>query len=185
MHWRPIGIAGRSWTPGKYGFDASVLDSPGVSLASMNRFSRIGRLCRRLTGRDLKWHWKRVRPMPDVYSYRRAISKMLPHLAMDFEQYPSVVPNWDNTPRSGVHGIVFHDSTPELFGIHLAQALKQVARKEPNKRVVFIKSWNEWAEGNHLEPDQRFERAYLEAIKNTVLFAPFSDTPCTERLCLT
>jgi hypothetical protein len=59
---------------------------------------------------------------------------------------------------------VLHGSTPELFGRHVREALQRVRRLEGGRRLVFIKSWNEWAEGNYLEPDQRHGRGYLEAL---------------------
>jgi hypothetical protein len=79
------------------------------------------------------------------------------------------MPNWDNTPRSGLDGIVFHDSNPEIFRRHLKEAIEQVKGRELDKRLIVVKSWNEWAEGNHLEPDQRFGRAYLEVIRDEVM----------------
>src|SRR5678810_1331598 len=82
--------------------------------------------------------------------------------------YPCVIPNWDNTPRSGRRGLVLHGSTPELFREHLRGALSQITHKPAEHRLVFIKSWNEWAEGNHLEPDLRFGRRYLEVLREEV-----------------
>jgi hypothetical protein len=78
---------------------------------------------------------------------------------------PLVIPNWDNTPRSGRRGVVLQGSTPELFGQICAAARRQVeALADPEERLVFVKAWNEWAEGNHLEPDSKFGRGYLRSV---------------------
>ena len=80
------------------------------------------------------------------------------------DAYPCVIPNWDNTPRSQTGGFVLHESTPELFRTHLREALNLVKSRDPEQRLIFLKSWNEWAEGNYLEPDQEFGRDYLKVV---------------------
>ena len=37
-----------------------------------------------------------------------------------------------------------------------------------DENFVFINAWNEWAEGNHLEPDVKWGRQYLEATKRAI-----------------
>ena len=80
--------------------------------------------------------------------------------------FPGVFPNWDNTPRSGRLGGVATGSTPERFGAHVRRALELVAGNPADQQVVVVKSWNEWAEGNYLEPDLEVGRARLEVLRD-------------------
>ena len=78
--------------------------------------------------------------------------------------FPCVYPNWDNTPRSGRGGVLATGATPERFANHVRRAL-EIARALPEgEQVVFIKSWNEWAEGNYLEPDRETGHARGDAL---------------------
>lgn len=111
----------------------------------------------------LKALYRDFRQIPTIYDYAQAVDQFtIP--PDDIEYYPCVVPNWDNTPRCGSDGRVLHGSTPELFRMHLRKALKRVEKYPDGHQVLFVKSWNEWAEGNHLEPDIRFGKRYLEII---------------------
>lgn len=106
---------------------------------------------------------------PTIYSYKKITLDFLQNKFPNVENIPCVVPNWDNTPRSGRNGLVFHGSTPELFRIQLKKAISIIRDKPKEQKIIFAKSWNEWAEGNHLEPDLKFGKAYLEVIKEEVL----------------
>jgi hypothetical protein len=86
--------------------------------------------------------------------------------------YNTIYPNWDNSPRSGRRAVMLHGSTPEKFRPHVRDAIQRVQHLPTEERLVFVKSWNEWAEGNHLEPDRRFGRGYLETIRDEVYAAP-------------
>lgn len=82
--------------------------------------------------------------------------------------FPIVLPNWDHTPRSSYGGEVFVNSTPELFGNYLYEVLESVSNKADEHQIVFVKAWNEWGEGNYLEPDYKWGRKYLEAVKEAL-----------------
>ena len=56
-------------------------------------------------------------------------------------------------------------STPERFGRHVRRAIELASLNPSGEQVVVIKSWNEWAEGNYLEPDTEFGRGRLEALR--------------------
>lgn len=78
--------------------------------------------------------------------------------------YPTVLPNWDHTPRTGKNGILYTGSTPRLFKRHLLDVYEEIKDKR-EENLVFIKSWNEWAEGNYLEPDIQWGKQYLDVVK--------------------
>jgi hypothetical protein len=82
--------------------------------------------------------------------------------------YPSIIPNWDHSPRSGRGGHILHNSNPTAFKKHVKEVLETVKNKPDDQQVIFVRSWNEWAEGNYLEPDLKFGKQYLEALKAAI-----------------
>jgi len=168
-----IGISSESWNwwfPHEHGFDAAVLTNlqPAFDWVFQPRYTFLDRVSRKLTQKDLRELERYLFRKPRIFPYADAIKMAIPSLTKNFAQYPCVLPNFDNTPRSGLNGVVFHNATPELFQVHLRQAINQVMDREADRRMVFIKSWNEWAEGNYLEPDVKFGRAFLEVVKDEV-----------------
>ena len=79
-----------------------------------------------------------------------------------------VVSNWDNTPRFGRHGFVLSGSTPARFEAAIPRRHRCDPGIAARQRIVFLKSWNEWAEGNYVEPDRRNGDAYLRTVADAV-----------------
>lgn len=83
--------------------------------------------------------------------------------------YPTIIPNWDHSPRSGRSGHILKNSTPENFEKHVKKVIETVIDKEGEHKLIFLKSWNEWAEGNYIEPDLKYGTKFLEALKRQLL----------------
>jgi glycosyl transferase family WbsX len=81
---------------------------------------------------------------------------------------PCVFAGWDNTPRRGRNATIVVGYTAEKFAASLESAVDLVAEKAPAERLVFVNAWNEWAEGNVLEPDMTEGVARLEAMLSVV-----------------
>lgn len=97
-----------------------------------------------------------------VLDYAKFIERMQARPNPGYKLLPGVTPSWDNTARRASEGIVLTRSTPEQYQEWLTDTLgKSPFRGDED--LVFVNGWNEWAEGNHLEPDQRWGRRYLEA----------------------
>ena len=76
---------------------------------------------------------------------------------------------WDNTPRYGSRAIVHVNTEGDGYQRWLTHALIDThERYEPEERIVFLHSWNEWCEGTYLEPDGRFKRRYLEETRDAI-----------------
>jgi lipopolysaccharide biosynthesis protein len=98
-----------------------------------------------------------------VVDYREVCQAALSRPIPPYTRFPCVTPSWDNTARRRWGGIVLQDASPEHYGDWLRQTVEQLPTRDLPEPVVFINAWNEWAEGNHLEPDQRWGTRYLEA----------------------
>ena len=109
-------------------------------------------------------HLKRVIwGIPDVRDYGKYYRDLTTPYDADEFVIPTIVPNWDHTPRSGKGGLVFHHATPEIFEKHVNQIVSVLEHK--TNKLCFLKSWNEWGEGNYVEPDLKYGLGFLNVIK--------------------
>ena len=94
--------------------------------------------------------------------------------------FPSIYPNWDRTPRTGDQDGIYINATPDNFQHHIEHALEVIKKgklavyksardKQPEHRILFLRSWNEWAEGNYVEPDLKYGHGFLDAIHNAIM----------------
>lgn len=103
-----------------------------------------------------------------VVDYDSAWRKILEKPVEDETRIPGAFVEWDNTSRHGKRGRVYHGANPEKFEKYMT-ALIRKTREEYKKDYIFINAWNEWAEGAHLEPDERNGYGYLNALKNALI----------------
>lgn len=83
--------------------------------------------------------------------------------------FPTIFPQWDRTPRAGSSEGIYVNATPDNFKRHIEDALNVIKDKQQEHQILFLKSWNEWGEGNYVEPDLRYGHGFLDAIRETVL----------------
>jgi len=111
--------------------------------------------------------WIINRPL-NVVSYSKAMCKWENDIFKREKVYPSIYPNWDTTPRIGSIGSVLQNSSPILFKKHVKRILNLISEKDDSNRVIFLKSWNEWAEGNYMEPDLKYGKGYIQALNEAL-----------------
>ena len=103
---------------------------------------------------------------PFMHDYRTLYHELLTKEDFAEEVIPAIVPQWDHTPRSGWNGTLFVNATPDYFYLHAKEALFAVkSKKHP---IIFLKSWNEWGEGNMMEPDLTYGRGFINALRKAV-----------------
>ena len=155
-----------STAPEVYGFDAAIQFPPHFPIATITSL---------IEGKDAKFKGT-------VYDYaetRRVAIEELITASRTGKTYATVMPSWDNTARRGSHATIWINSSPEAYHAWLLAAVEQVQKKEEaDERLIFINAWNEWAEGCHLEPDERYGYAWLNATA-LALRPPFRRLPRT------
>ncbi|MCL2843970.1 MAG: glycoside hydrolase family 99-like domain-containing protein [Chitinivibrionia bacterium] len=140
------------------GFDASWNFLPFI-FAKKNDFFRIARKIRSFFSSKDK-----VNPYSGVVD--TALKEYKP--VKEWKEYPTVYPGWDNSPRRKKKALVLHNSTPELYEKWLADTCEKFEPYSEEENFIFLNAMNEWAEGNHLEPDLKWGLKYLEATKSVL-----------------
>ncbi len=105
-----------------------------------------------------------LNPKLRLYTYKY-YKYRIKKLKMNYQGFPCVLVGFDNTARRGKNAIVIKDQSVEIFEESLILAKEKALEFNAGEQFVFINAWNEWAEGNHLEPDRKFGRQFLEAVK--------------------
>jgi len=145
----------------KKGFDAVNYQRLGGSTSVFIR--KMGR-----TGRGIRKIWQKIKGLtfhvpPYKTDYAKAYKFLITNDDKNEEVIPSIVPQWDHTPRSGWNGSFFVNATPDNFYKHSLDALNTIRHKR--NKILFLKSWNEWGEGNFMEPDLTYGRGFVESLK--------------------
>ncbi len=104
---------------------------------------------------------RRIFRLPYVAQYKDVIKDLVSDEAKQENIVPVIMPNWDHSPRTGRYTLLWTNCTPQLFKKHVQMVYDKI--KDKKNKIVFVKSWNEWGEGNYLEPDRKWQRAFLEA----------------------
>ncbi|MBU0941601.1 MAG: glycoside hydrolase family 99-like domain-containing protein [Bacteroidetes bacterium] len=105
-----------------------------------------------------------VRKKPLIFDYKKGVLNLNIYFANE-KHISCVFPNWDNSARNGKKSLIFSNSHPDAWKEHLQKSVKQLTENTNNPQIIMIKSWNEWAEGNYLEPDAKFGLDWLRAVK--------------------
>jgi hypothetical protein len=154
---------GQKIDPNTIGFDASIEFQPDFS-----------KLPARFYGNKWQQLLHKIRILKNpfikdrVHFYEDFVKANLNNAYPDYKLFPGIVPSWDNSARRNKEALIFHESTPELYGKWLDNICNNFKPYSKDENFIFINAWNEWAEGNHLEPCQKWGKAYLEKTKQVL-----------------
>lgn len=108
----------------------------------------------------------------NFFAYRYDYEKIMKYFHNEEEKrecvYPQIIPRLDRTPRSGKDARIYDNSTPEKFEKAVKDALNLIENKSDEHKIIFLQAWNEWGEGNYMEPDLKYGKQYLEALQRAL-----------------
>lgn len=139
------------------GFDAVVFDGVHYSWDSENFYRRF-----------VNGIKKRFLKIPRTQTFDEYANVMLNMFKKYKEIIPCLVPNYDHSPRSAARGMIIVNDSPKKWN-SFCKNIFNVAKQNGDKRnLYFVKAWNEWGEGNYLEPDLKFGKAYIEETRKAI-----------------
>lgn len=141
--------------PSTYGFD-SAIEFPPLSIDAKNITHEFDSIENDETANY------------QIFDYESFLNFSRNYPSTDYLLFRGVMPSWDNTARRKRNGAsIIYNSTPAKFHEWLRNASnwsKSQSKHYVNTDldIVFINAWNEWAEGCHLEPDEKYQYQWLE-----------------------
>lgn len=101
-----------------------------------------------------------------IVDYRKYYHNFVTPKEVQEEVIPQIVPGWDHSPRSSERAVIYTNNTPEYFEKHCEEALNAI--KDKKHKIAILKSWNEWGEGNYMEPDLVYGRGFINALNRAI-----------------
>ena len=98
--------------------------------------------------------------IPSTITYKKYVDESIRFFNEHNDYIPCIMPNFDHSPRSSYRGRILRNDNPKEWGRLCKETVNIVIKRE--FPFLFIKAWNEWGEGNYLEPDSKFGRAYID-----------------------
>ena len=100
---------------------------------------------------------------PKVLHYDDYCRYVLSQYTLNNNIHPCINPNFDHSPRSKERGVIICDHSPEKWEKLCTKIFSLCNKRQGESNLVFLKAWNEWGEGNYLEPDLKFGKGFIEA----------------------
>jgi hypothetical protein len=100
----------------------------------------------------------------DKHDFGKCYKLLVNDEARNVDVYPMLTAGYDRSPRAGSKAQIFYNFTPETWRKHIKDVFSYCEGKDINHNIVMLKSWNEWGESNHMEPDLRFGTSLLDVL---------------------
>lgn len=127
---------------------------------------------RMISKRNIKWFVNSLLRflfnIPARYDFRKLYKSFVGSYELKEDVFPKLMPNWDHSPRSSRNARIYTHTTPKVFEEHVYYVLDKIKHKKDSRKICFLKSWNEWGEGNYMEPDIKYGRGYIEALRRVL-----------------
>ena len=63
---------------------------------------------------------------------------------------------------------VVTEVTADLFKTLIRKAINIIKDRTQEEAIIILKAWNEWGEGNYMEPDLKHGKMYINALRETL-----------------
>lgn len=156
----------KNFAPELHGFDASADFQPDWSqLPKKLKEPVLSKVLRKLKiVKDNQYGRNRI------YSYKKYVTGQITNKTgfNAYKRYPCVMPSWDNSARRQKNAVILKGASPAIYKNWLKSVISEFAPFSKEENFILINAWNEWGEGNHLEPCERWGYKYLKATKEAL-----------------